>query len=114
MYLIITINQNLLLCDHENKKLITKLNFHSISNKLSKFKFLNKLCHFTINILIYIKFSSCYTSEFIPYTYFKYNYTIINVNIFLSGYLGEKKMRKKKLDRVNLNNYFPPPSIRCH
>ena len=89
MYLIIIINQNLILCDHENIKINNKTEFSLISNKFSKFKFLNKLCHFTINILIYIKFSSCYASEFIPYTYFKYNYTIINVNIFLSGYFGK-------------------------
>ena len=46
--------------------------------------FFNKLSHFTINTLIDIKFSSCYASDLIPYTYFKYNYTIMNVNIFLS------------------------------
>ena len=85
MYLIIIINPNLLnYVIMRTKKLITKLNFTQISNKLSKFKFLNELCHFTINILIYIKFSSCYAYEFIPYTYFKYNYTIINMDIFLS------------------------------
>ena len=70
MYLILIINQNLIACDHENN--LKKLSQNT--NKLSKTYFKTILCHFTIIVLIDIKFSSCYASEFIPYTYLNYNY----------------------------------------
>ena len=64
--------------------------------------------HFTINVLIDIKFSSCYTSEFIPYTYLNYNYVFINVNIFISWDIYGKN--KKKIYGGHLyNDSLPPP-----
>ena len=63
MYLFIIINRNLILCDHDNQKINNNTEF---SLKIVTIvSFLNKLCHFTINVLIDIKFSSWYASEFI-------------------------------------------------
>ena len=74
MYLIIIMNKNLILCDHDNNKINNKTEFSlKLVTNCENSIFFISCAHFTINILIDIKFSSCYASEFIPYTYLKSN-----------------------------------------
>ena len=84
MYLIVLINQNLILCDLENKKIYNKAVFLiKIIINCPFLNVFNKVCHFTINVHIYIKCSSFYASEFIPYTYLNYKHVFL-IGIFFS------------------------------
>ena len=70
MYLILIIDNNLILRDHEKKRSEFPIKIRSNCQHLDCY---NKLCHYTINALIVISFSYCYASSFISYSYLNDN-----------------------------------------
>ena len=90
MYLILIINQNLILRDHERNKINNKTEFSpKIRTKLSKF-------NFTIIVPFHNKCPSCYATEFIPCTYKNYQ------NVFLWEYFWSIVVNLKMLMRSTL------------